>query len=174
MIRGFFQRHPFLRRAVYLLAIVYCFHGAALELRAHRQYTQVSNWPTTEASVSSSAVYWTSYSWSGKQNRDCPKLGYRYAVQGRTYEGYNRVFDFTCWPDAYDFVAEHQPGALIQIAYDPSNPAISIIPSAVRDPGYPWGDIAGGIIFAVILLVDLFRSWTQEGAVEPPESGLRP
>lgn len=45
-----------------------------------------------------------------------------------------RVFDFVCWPDAYDFVAKHQPGASITIAYDPADPAISIVPAAIRDP----------------------------------------
>jgi hypothetical protein len=171
MVRSFFQRHPFLRRTVLALAIYYCFHGAMLELGAHRQYTQVSQWPVTQASITSSSVYWTNYAWSGKQNRDCPKLGYRYEVQGRTYDEYNRVFDFTCWPDAYDFVAQHQPGANIRIVYDPANPAISVIPDAVKDPGYPWGDIVGGIVFAAILLVDLFGSWTSDGTPETLESG---
>jgi hypothetical protein len=116
----------------------------------------------TEALISSSAVYWTSYSWSRKHNRYCPKLGYTYTAQGRAYSGYNEVFDFVC-RRAYDFVAQHQPGASIKVAYDPANPAISIIPDAMRDPGYPWGDVIGGAIFAAVLLVDLFGAWTTDG-----------
>ena len=69
------------------------------------------------------------------------------------------MFDFVCWPDAYDFVADHKPGAFVTIAYDPSNPAISSIPSAVKSPGYPWGDILGGFVFAGSLLVDIFAGW---------------
>jgi hypothetical protein len=164
MVQSFLRRYSFLRRAILLLVVFYCFHGAVLELRANRQYRNVRKWPLTQALVSSSAVYWTNYSWSGKQNRYCPKLSYKYKVQTNSYYGYNRVFDFVCWPDAYDFVAHHQPGDFITIAYDPANPAISFVPDAVRNPGYPWGDIIGGIIFAVVLLVDLFRGWAVESA----------
>jgi len=81
-------------------------------------------------------------------------LEYSYSLKGREYIGYNGVFDFVCWPDATDFVARHQPGTLVKIAYDPTNPSVTIIPDAVRDPGYPWGDIGGGIIFSLILLAD--------------------
>jgi Protein of unknown function (DUF3592) len=149
-----------LRRVVLLIGVFYCFHGAVLELRATRQYQQVAKWPFVQAYIHSSTVYRTSYSWSGKQDRYCPSLEYTYMVQGRTYNGSNRVFDFVCWPDAYGFVAQHQPGALINIAYDPANPTVSIVPDAVRNPGYPWGDIIGGILFAVILLADLLGAWT--------------
>jgi hypothetical protein len=161
-------RHPLLRRVILSLVVFYCFHGAVLELKANRQYRQVAKWPVTQAFISSSAVYWTNYSWSGKKNRDCPKLSYKYTAQTRTYEGYNRVFDFVCWPDAYDFVAQHQPGASITIAYDPSDPAISVVPDAMRDPGYPWGDIIGGIFFAAILLADIFAAGTRESAPQAP------
>jgi hypothetical protein len=133
-----------------------------MELRARQQFKQVAKWPVTQALISSSAVYTASYTWSGRQNRFCPILNYKYAVQTRTYVGSNSVFDFVCWPDAYDFVAQHKPGTFVPIAYDPSDPTTSIIPSAMRDPGYPYGDIIGGIVFAVILLVDLFGSgWLQ-------------
>ncbi len=87
MVQNFLRRHPLLRRAVLLLVIFYCFHGAVLELRASRQYRQVAKWPMTQAFISSSAVYWTSYSWSGKHNRNCPKLNYKYTLQTRIYDG---------------------------------------------------------------------------------------
>src|SRR5262249_26791566 len=133
-----------------------------LELRANRQYCEVAKWPVTQASITSSTVYWTSYSWSGKRNRYCPKLRYKYVVQARGYDGDNQLFDFVCWPNAYDFVDQHQPGASITIAYNPDDPAISIVPGAVRDPGYPWGDIIFGVIVAAVLLADLFGSWIGE------------
>ena len=69
----------------------------------------------TQAIISSSNVYCTSYSWSAKRNRYCPKLTYKYTIEGRDYAGYNRVFDFTCWPDAYDFAARHQRAALSRL-----------------------------------------------------------
>lgn len=93
-----------------------------------------------------------------------PQAELQVHLQTRTYDGYNRVFDFVFWPDAYDFVTQHKPGAFIAIAYDPADPAISLIPDAVRDPGYPWGDIIGGIIFVAILLADVFGTWTLESA----------
>jgi hypothetical protein len=155
--RSFLRRHSFLRRAILLLVAFCCFRAAELELRATRQYKEVAKWPTAQALITSSSTYLAKYSWSLKGRGRCPKLGYNYTAQGRTYDGFNLVFDFVCWPDANDFVAQHQPGTLIKIAYDPATPAVSIIPDAVRDPGYPWGDIVGGVIFAAILFMDLFR-----------------
>jgi hypothetical protein len=58
-------------------------------------------------------------------------------------------------------VAKHRPGASITIAYNPTDPAISFVPDSVRDPGYPWGDILFGVFFAVVLLADVFGSWTR-------------
>jgi hypothetical protein len=152
------------RRAILALGVIFCFRAVPLELKAGQQFKQVAKWPMTQALVRSSAVYTTSYTWGGKRIRFCPILDYGYTVQTRTYVGSNSVFDFVCWPDAYDFVAQHKPGAFVTIAYDPSSPTTSIIPNTVRDPGYPWGDIIGGIIFAAILLADIFGTWTREPA----------
>src|ERR1039457_2423999 len=108
-----------LRRAILALGVIFCFRAVPLELKAAQQFKRVARWPTTQAVIRSSAVYTTSYSWSGKGNRFCPILGYGYSVQTHTYIGSNSVFDFVCWPDAYDFVAQHKPGAFVTIAYDP-------------------------------------------------------
>jgi hypothetical protein len=162
VVKDFLQRHAFLRRAVLLLAVFYCFRAATLEFTATRQYQQAAKWPSAQAVISSGSVRSMSYSWSAKQVRSCPALGYTYTVQGRTYNGYNRTFDYICWPDANDFVAQHPPGASIRITYDPANPAVSIIPDAMQDPGYPWADTIGGIVFALILPADLFGAWTAE------------
>lgn len=95
-------------------------------------------------------------------NRYCPNIAYKYTVGSRTYDENNWVFDFVCWPDAYDFVGKHQPGEPIKIAYDPNDPAISFVPDSVRDPGYPWGDITFGIFFAAVLFADVFGAWMRE------------
>jgi hypothetical protein len=155
-------RYPLVRRAVLALIVNFCFHAAVLESRAGRQYREVSKWPMTQAIISSGNVYSTSYSWSGKQSRFCPQLTYKYTIKSRDYAGSNRVFDFTCWPDAYDFIARHQPGSAVTIAYDPTDASISFIPASVRDPGYPWGDVIAGIILAALLAVDLFGAWTRQ------------
>ena len=162
MADNFFRRHPVIRRAITALLALFCFRAVPLEVRASQQFKQVAKWPVTQALVTSSAVYTTSYTWSGKQNRFCPILSYKYTVQTHAYFGSNSMFDFACWPDAYDFVAQHKPGALLTIAYDPSNPTTTVIPSTIRDPGYPWGDIIGGIIFTGLLLLDLFTGWRLE------------
>lgn len=158
--------YPFFRRSLCLIVIYFLFHAAALELRASRQYRQVLKWPTIPATVASARVTWTKYSWSWKGNRDCPQLLYKYSLNGNSYFGKNEVFDFVCWPDAYDFVAQHPPGSTIQIAYDPASPATSIVPSSVRDPGYPYGDAIGGVILVLIVLVDVFASWTRSDRIE--------
>jgi hypothetical protein len=170
MVSKFLQRHWFLRRALFLLGVFFCFRAAMLEFMATRQYQQVAKWPFTQALIGSSSVYTMSYSWSGKSLRYCPMLRYVCNVEGRTYNGYNRVFDFVCWPDANDYVACHQSGTSVKIAYDPADPAVSIVPDAVRDPGYPCGDAIGGVIFAAILFIDVFWGWTAESEPDALES----
>lgn len=162
MAGNYIQRYPFIRRLLFLLVIYFCFHAAVLESRASRQYREVARWPIAEATIQSSFPGWTSYSWGGKKNRYCAEMTYSYSVAGHNYSSYNRVFDFTCWPDAYDFVGQHRPGSSIQIAYDPSDPRVSIVPASVRDPGYPIADLAGGCFFLLCLLLDLFVSWTRQ------------
>jgi Protein of unknown function (DUF3592) len=168
MISKLLWRYPFIRRLLCLSIAYFCFHAAVLESRASRRYRDVARWPVADATVQSATPGWTSYSWSGKKNRYCPEMTYSYSIAGRHYSSYNRVFDFGCWPDAYDFVAQHQPGSLIQIAYDPSDPRVSIVPASVRDPGYPVADVLGGCFFLLCLLVDLFASWIRP---EPTASG---
>ena len=157
-MKEFFSRHPWVRRGILMLIVYFCFHAVPLEFKANREYKRVHEWPVTDAVISSSRVYETRYSWTARDDRFCPKLGYSYSVTGRHYEGYNDVFDFTCWPDAYSFVGQHPPGTHVQIAYDPANPIVSIVPTSIQDPGYPWGDMIGGTFFLVVLLCDLFLS----------------
>ena len=162
MLKNSLGPYPLVRRAVLALVIYFCFHAAVLESRASRRYREVTTWPMTQAVISSGNVFSTSYSWSGKRNRFCPQLTYKYTIKGRDYAGSNRVFDFTCWPDAYDFIAQHQPGSAVTIAYDPTDASISFIPASVRDPGYPWGDVIAGTVLAVLLAVDLFGACTRQ------------
>jgi Protein of unknown function (DUF3592) len=163
MASNYLWRYPLIRRLLCLLIVYFCFHAAVLESRASRQYRTITHWPKTEATVQSATPGWTSYSWSYKNNRYCPQMTYSYSIADRDYSSYNRVFDFVCWPDAYDFVAQHQRGTLIQVAYDPSDPRVSIVPASVRDPGYPVADLAGGCFFLLCLLVDLYASWSWRG-----------
>jgi Protein of unknown function (DUF3592) len=159
LVKEFLSRHVFVRRALWMLFVYYCFHAAALEIKASRQYRQIVKWPTTEAIINSASVYETSYSWaSGRTNRFCPRLDYNYSVAGRSLAGYNRVFDFTCWPDAYKFVAQHPSGTSIPIAYDSSNPTVSVVPASIQDPGYPTVDLIGGALFLIVFLSDLFST----------------
>jgi hypothetical protein len=144
-----------LRRTIVALSVYYCFHAVPLEIRASRRFWDVARWPVTEAVVRSANVSVTSYPWSSKSDRFCPDVQYSYTVSGQSYTNRNQVFDFSCWPDAYSFVAKYQPGNAIQIAYDPSNPNNTIVPSSVSDPGYPWGDMLGGMFFLVLLFADI-------------------
>ena len=147
------------------LIVYFCFHAAVLELRATRQYKIVSGWPRTDALIHSATAYWTRSSWSGK--RYCPLITYSYNVDGHYYSSRNSVFDFTCWPDAYDFAAKLQSGTSIQIAYDLIDPTTTVVPASIRDPGYPWGDTVGGFLFLALMAADLSVSWRREDQPEP-------
>src|ERR1700687_2077937 len=163
-----FLGHPVVRCSLCVVVMYYLFHSSALELRASRQYREVLKWPTTPAVVVSASVVWSRTSWSGRtnNNRYCPQLFYKYTLNGNAYSGENQVFDFVCWPDAYDFVAKHPQGNSIQIAYDPANPQTSVAPSSVRDRGYPHLGVIRGVILLLIALGDVFASWTRSDRVE--------
>jgi hypothetical protein len=156
VIKEFLSRYALLRRAFLVLVIYYCFHAVPLEIKASRMYREVAQWPVAEASVLSASVTVTRFSWSPKSNRFCPDMEYSYSVAGKKYTTRNRVFDFGCWPDAYRFVAKHQPGTSILIAYDPTNPMSTIVPSSVSDTGFPWGDVLGGTLLVLVLMGDIF------------------
>jgi hypothetical protein len=137
-----------------MLVIYYCFHAVPLEIKASRMFREVAHWPIAEASIHSASVTVTRFSWSSRSNRFCPDMEYSYSVAGKKYTSRNQVFDFGCWPDAYGFVAKHQPGTSILIAYDPKNPTITIVPSGVSDIGFPWDDVLGGTFFVLVLMGD--------------------
>jgi hypothetical protein len=40
------------------------------------------------------------------------------------------------------------------------------VPDAVQDPGYPWVDIIAGIVFAAILIADLFGVWVSKSGAD--------
>jgi hypothetical protein len=145
-------RYPFIRRAFWVIMIYFCFSAANFELNAGRRYQQVKQWPLTDAIINSASVSETRYSWGSQ--RFCPQLGYTYSIKGHSFASSNKVFDFTCWPDAYGFVDRHRPGTSIQIAYDPTNPTVTVVPTSIQDPGGPWGDMIGGIFFLLILIAD--------------------
>jgi hypothetical protein len=132
---------------------VFCFRAVFLEVKATREYHRIANWPVTEAIIHAASVYETRFSWGSR--RFCPKIEYSYSVASHVYRSYNSVFDFVCWPNAYGFVAQHPTGTSIQIAYDPASPIITFIPSSVANPGYPWGDVIGGTLFLIMLILDL-------------------
>src|SRR5215469_5315067 len=136
MFKNFLGRNPLVRRSLLALVVYFSFHAAVLESATSRQCRETRKWPMTQATVSSGYVYATNYSWSQKSNRYCPQLTYKYTINGRDYVGSNRVFDFICWPDAQDFIAQHQPGGIVTIAYNANDVSVSFIPASVREPGW--------------------------------------
>src|ERR1700740_1457446 len=99
------------RRLAWLLIVSYCSRAVPLEIKARGKYREISRWPVTHAVVQSANVSITSFSWSSKKTRFCPEFEYTYSVAGRTYTNRNQIFDFSCWPDAYDFISKHGPGS---------------------------------------------------------------
>jgi hypothetical protein len=82
-------------------------------------------------------------------------MNYSYSVSGRTYTNRNQVFDFSCWPNAQDFVAKYGPGSSLPIAYDPMNPNTTVVPSSIVDSWLPWEDLLGGFFFLILLAADV-------------------
>lgn len=155
MLKEFFSFAALLRRGALLLFVYLSFHAVPLEIKAIQKYRDVAKWPTTEAVILSARVSATSFSWSHRESRFCPDLEYSYSVAGEAFTSRNRLFDFACWPEGSRFVAEHQRGSTIQIAYDPSNPSVTVVPGNLVAPGYPWVELIGGMFFLVLLLGDI-------------------
>ena len=151
----FIGRHPALRRGLVALIVLIVFDAAWLELRATHLYQEARQWPRTYAVIVSSRVTTSRRSW-GRSPRFCAEFDYKYSIAGHSYTGHNSAFDFECWPEGYSFVPQHPQGTAIEIAYDPSDPSVTIVPASVQDPGYPWGDAAIGGLFLMVLLADLF------------------
>lgn len=147
-----------LRRVALLLIVYYCFRAVPLEIRGREKYREVTRWPITQALVQSANVSMTSFSWSPRKIRYCPDMQYSYSVADRTYINRNQIFDFSCLPDVQGFVAKYGPGSSIPIAYDPSNPNTTVIPSSIVDTWLPWEDLLGGFFFLVVLAVDLIAT----------------
>jgi Protein of unknown function (DUF3592) len=153
-----------LRRLALLLFVFYCFRAVRLEFGAKEKYREISRWPVAHAVVQSASVSLTSFSWSPRKIRYCPDMEYSYSVAGRTYTNRNQIFDFSCKPDADGFVAKYGPGTSVLIAYDPTNPNTTVIPSSIVDAWDVWVDLIGGIFFSVVLLADLSATRSESPA----------
>jgi hypothetical protein len=151
----FLSRHRFFRCALFVVVAAAVFWIGSLQLKASREYGRATRWPVTAAKIASSHGYVARYSWSDLGNKNCAKLTYSYVAMGQQLEATNTNLNFVCWPDGYDFAAQHPAGTAVQIAYDPSNPFVTFVPSSVRDPGFPWGYSIFGTLFGVAALVDL-------------------
>ena len=146
------------------------------EMRAHKEFREVAAWPVTSAQVHSADSYWKRNSWGG--SRFCAKLEYSYSVEGRLYRGTNSIFDFGCHPDGYDVAAAHPPGSTVQVAYNPTDAAVTVVPGTFTDPGYPWFDMIAGTACLLIALWNILRSTSEpddlmlEEEVEPEDTRI--
>lgn len=129
----------------------------SLQISAGRLYQEVHRWPVTEAVIDKTSVSWKRTRWSGY--RCCPKLSYRYSVAGIQYRGNNSIFDFTCWPNGYDFIAQHKPGKTIQIAYDQKDASTSLVLSDIQSPTSPWPTGILGVLCLALLALDFSGFW---------------
>lgn len=153
-----------LRRVALLLIVFFCFRAVALEFRARGKYREITRWPVTQAVVKSARVSVTGFSWNTKLINRCPDLEYSYSVSGHAYTGRNQVFDLSCRPNADDFVAKYGPGSSIPIAYDATNPNMTVIPSSIVEAWDVWVDLLGGLFFLLLLMVDLSATRSESHA----------
>src|SRR5271157_1936747 len=157
-----FERWPFLKRLVLLSVIFFCFRTATKQYNARLQYAESQSWPVTEAAVVSADVDCVHYSYPILGcGRYCPQLSYKYSVGGEPFYATNQVFDFKC-VNVADFVDQHAPGKTVHISYNPHNPKTTLIPEVVRDPGFPFEDLALGVLFFFLFVADLAISWHGE------------
>ncbi len=148
------------RRIFVLFVAWYCFKAMGMEKKAERMYQEIHRWPVTEAVIDTTSVSWKDVHWGGY--RCCPKLRYSYSIAGINYQGSNSIFDFTCWPSGYDFIAQHKPGTTIQIAYDPKDLNTSLVLFDIQRPSSPWLSCIVGVFCLALLALDLSGFWEKE------------
>jgi hypothetical protein len=127
------------------------------QIKTAGHYRQIMKWPKANASVISSSWESMIRNKSTGEKQFCSILEYAYIVDGRIYKGQNEVFEFSCNPASFKYVVI-RTGSSIGIAYDPANPAISIIPDTLLNPGFPWGGLIYTIILALILAIFLIKN----------------
>jgi len=157
----FLRRHTIFRRVFLVLLFFFSFRAAVLEIRANTIYREVTVWPRTDAKIFSADVLVTNFLWSYQQSNFCANFRFSYTVSGRTFVERNRTLGLACWPEGYSFIREHQPGSLIEIAYNPADPSIAVVPSNLDKPGFPWFDLFGGICLFILLCFDVLSSRRQ-------------
>jgi hypothetical protein len=108
--------------------VVAIFFAAALRRRA-----AVSSWAPARATVVESEVVWGTNTGGGRTGRTwLPRFTYQYEVGGRVYQGKRIAFYSRCTGlRAQELVARNPVGSLVEVYYDPAQPA-----EAVMDRGF--------------------------------------
>lgn len=107
---------------------------------------QAESWPQTVGTVIASSV---DYHRSRNSASYFPRVRYRYTVDGVQYEGH-RIWveeqgrSSRGW--AQEVVARYQPGTMVTVFYDPSNPAFAVlVPGLFEGGAIIW--VLVGVVF---------------------------
>lgn len=153
-----------------LAAVLWTAYSIASSLELYRS----KFWPTTRGKILTSSVkhdrdYVTENNVRKMKDRYRPVVGYRYEVDGRTYEGDRLAFDVVDTPVqnyARDDIAPFRIGATVNVSYDPSDPTRAVLkPGFTTVRGMVWHGFCYGV--APVLLVFAWILWRA-----PPEKPI--
>ena len=146
-----------------LVGVVLVYGGARTVVRAH----QSANWPTTDATITSSSVETIRARRGGV--RFHPEVHYQYSVAGTPYSGTVISFggnDAGSLPDAQRVTHHYASGHHVPVHYEPDDPSVSCL--EVGNAGIPSYVLAlGGLALTVIAvwgLLDMLRAERREKA----------
>lgn len=99
-----------------------------------RRKIALSYWTQTLATVVESEAVWGTHSKGGRTARTwLARFTYQYEVCGQVYRGKRIAFYRSCTGScAQELVARHPSGSLVQVYYDPAQPAEAVMDRSFR------------------------------------------
>jgi Protein of unknown function (DUF3592) len=137
--------------ALLLMAVLVGYLGWVMagDLALARESRASAAWPTTSGEVTSSKV---GHRYGSKYSPACswPKICFRYALIGRSFDTCRPTFSQSCDRLAADqLVARYPVGRRVSVSYNPADPA-----AAVLEPN-SWDDqlnVGAGIVVGCLVL----------------------
>ncbi|WP_083876531.1 DUF3592 domain-containing protein [Ideonella sp. B508-1] len=129
---------------------------AIKSMRRIRLYRQAQDWPKVPATITESSVREDT---DGDGTSYLPEFSYRYSVSGREYRSsvHTEGLPFPSTEDAArQMVKKFAAGSTVQVAVNPTNPAVAVLDTGFPKPWYVLmvASIVAFVVGTSIALID--------------------
>lgn len=154
------EKHSFYARGVGVIlsaaGLMLLLHTISVGIRA----AETANWPHTSGIVYASSVVHHFGSLSGDGFLQ-PHVEFAYAAGGRHFSSQVTPGDLPLWSaeEAADFVAEHAPGAVVRVYYNPDDHADAVLLTGIQSSLWKLGvPAAAFFLMGLSILIRVIRS----------------